>query len=546
MIVYGPPGSGKSSTFFMPVIRQFADFGGAIVLDVKGELYAYTSHYYANVYRLDIQNPIFSDWLDLFSDCRRNPDRARRIAAYMTGLDPNKSTTKEPFWDQTATSMLAVLILLLCEYVKYPTPQDILKFLAENPKTAKRFDPILKKQVSYSPLNEAFENCPYEMARNVWKNNFSQMPEETFGSVKSNADNAMQQLISPRVTEILRPPTEKEKAMGRRRIDWTNLRKLYAKDGGTKKGSAVYVVISPSDAVNMDVFLRVIFSVALDTLRESAIEGTNVIVALDEAGNVPLAKMPEGINTDRSKGICYFLGYQDKNQPVSQYGRDAAGTFLGTAGVNIFLPGVEDETAKLASERIGQTTILQRSSSDARNDGFDHEKMQEASRKLMLPQELTEMPRFMQCVVMVKGVSPIRTRIPPDAKKQDSRQSRPMPVVDQSKLSEEVLRDLKLFEEIEPKTVGKELSDKEPMILFNAQENEQVSASFLPMQNQLVVSSDDDSDSPEIFAQNLSEREFSDWEKAILFEESEINVAHIINSEGDDEAQEKSVVKKMR
>lgn len=441
LIIFGPPGSGKSSTFFIPVIRQFAACGGAIVLDVKGELYNFTAHYYANVYRLDIMNPYFSDWFDLFGGCYRNPDKARRIASYLVGYDPNKSSSKEPIWDQSAVLMLTVIILYLCEKKEHPTPRDILRFLAENPITDKRFNPDIGKFSPYSPLTEAFDMCDYAYVRETWKNNFSKMPEDTFGSVKFNTDTALTQLLSPKVNEILRPPTEAERKKGRRRIDFTQLRRKYSvtEDGAKKeRGTAVYVVVSPSDAINMDVFLRVVFSVALDTLRESAIEGSNVLVALDEAGNVPLSKMPEGINTDRSKGICYFLGYQDKNQPVSQYGREAANSFLGTAGVNIFLPGVDDDTADIASKRIGDTTILQKSSSDAKNNSFDSEKLSEAGRKLILPQDLTAMPWFTQCVITIKGAAPIRAKIPNDAKKQDTRISNPREVIEN--VSEEVNR----------------------------------------------------------------------------------------------------------
>lgn len=445
IIIYGPPGSGKSSTFFIPVIRQFAACGGAIVLDVKGELYNYSAHYFANVYRLDIMNPFHSDWFDLFGGCYRNPDLARRIASYLVGYDPNKSNSKEPIWDQSAVAMLAIIILHLCEMKEHPTARDILRFLAANPITDKRWNEAIGKMSPYSPLTEAFQKSKSVFARDVWMNNFSKMPEDTFGSVKFNVDTALAQLLSPRVNEILRPPTADERKKGRRRIDFTQLREMFefGKKSAKKRGTAVYIVVSPSDSINMDVFLRVIFSVALDTLREKAKTGTHVLVALDEAGNVPLSKLPEGINTDRGVGICYFLGYQDKNQPVSQYGREGAHSFLGTAGVNIFLPGVDDDTADMASKRIGETTILQRSSSDAKNNGWDSEKLSEAGRKLIMPQDLTSMKWFTQCVITIKGVAPIRTKIPSDGKNQDTRISRPRRIVD--KVSEEVLRELDII-----------------------------------------------------------------------------------------------------
>ena len=439
IVIYGPPGSGKSSTFFIPVIRQFADFGGAIVLDVKGELYNYTARYFSNIYRLDLENPLNSDWFDLFQGCYRNPDRARRIAGYMVGYDSNKNSSKDPIWDQSAVSMLTCIILILCEDLDNPSPNDILTFLAENPKFAFIEEPGSDKRVAVFPLNEAFEACQYDFVRHLWANNFSTLAKDTFTSVKFNVDNSLSQFLSPKAAEVMRPPTAEELKKGRRKIDFADLRKTFTHPvGKNKKGSAMYVVVSPSDALNMDTFLRVVFSVTLDTLRESVQDGTPVLVALDEAGNVPLSKLPEGINTDRSKKICYFLGYQDINQPKSQYGRETAASFLATVGTNIFLPGIDDETAEIASKRVGETTAFQRSSADAKNDGYDNEKVSEIQRKLMYPQDFTTAKWFTQTIITLKGIDPIRTKIPDDSKITDPQTVEPLEVV--SNPSDEVLR----------------------------------------------------------------------------------------------------------
>src|SRR3982074_1539788 len=39
MALFGPPGSGKSKTFLMGMLRDIARSGSAIILDPKGELY---------------------------------------------------------------------------------------------------------------------------------------------------------------------------------------------------------------------------------------------------------------------------------------------------------------------------------------------------------------------------------------------------------------------------------------------------------------------------------------------------------------------------
>src|SRR2546425_1241920 len=44
--LFGPSNSGKSATFYMNILRDWSQWGSALVMDVKGELYAHTARYY--------------------------------------------------------------------------------------------------------------------------------------------------------------------------------------------------------------------------------------------------------------------------------------------------------------------------------------------------------------------------------------------------------------------------------------------------------------------------------------------------------------------
>ncbi len=39
--IFGPSGSGKSATFYMNILRDWSQWGSALVMDIKGELYAF-------------------------------------------------------------------------------------------------------------------------------------------------------------------------------------------------------------------------------------------------------------------------------------------------------------------------------------------------------------------------------------------------------------------------------------------------------------------------------------------------------------------------
>ena len=47
--LFGPSNSGKSATFYMNILRDWAQSGSVLVMDIKGELYAHTARYYDHV-----------------------------------------------------------------------------------------------------------------------------------------------------------------------------------------------------------------------------------------------------------------------------------------------------------------------------------------------------------------------------------------------------------------------------------------------------------------------------------------------------------------
>jgi type IV secretory pathway TraG/TraD family ATPase VirD4 len=104
--VFGPPQSGKSVSFFVPVLRSWARVGAVFALDTKGELFRYTARSFRKVYRLDLENPALSDRLNLVGACRGNAEFAHELAATVVGLDEKARTAKDPFWPQAEVALL--------------------------------------------------------------------------------------------------------------------------------------------------------------------------------------------------------------------------------------------------------------------------------------------------------------------------------------------------------------------------------------------------------------------------------------------------------
>src|SRR5260370_36388435 len=106
LAVFGPPGSGKSTTFLMSMLRDISRGGSAIVLDPKGELFEQTAGSFRQVYRLDLLNPSRSDRWNFVPQCKDDHEFASQMAATMIGLEGTKHSFADPFWQESELLLL--------------------------------------------------------------------------------------------------------------------------------------------------------------------------------------------------------------------------------------------------------------------------------------------------------------------------------------------------------------------------------------------------------------------------------------------------------
>ena len=107
------------------------------------------------------------------------------------------------------------------------------------------------------------------------------------------------------------------------------------------------------------------------------------------------------------------LSYQDYPQVLDQYGDKGAKAILETMMTKIFLPGVNGETAAYASDLLGKTTIHTETSVDYKGTDKDNTRYSEAGRALMLPDEIRQMPKFRQLLVVTDTAPPVKAAFPP-------------------------------------------------------------------------------------------------------------------------------------
>jgi len=392
--IFGPSGSGKSSTFYMNILRDWAQCGSALVMDIKGELFAHTAAYYDHVYRLDLENPTLSDLWNPLPRCLGDGEFAHSIASIVVGYEPENMKVNDGthYWISGETALMKALCLHLPTIAANPTLPMIKEYLSRND---------LKK------LTEEMQASEDDEAQIEWGNFTKVDPEKTQGGVITGLNNKIAPLRSPNAMSILKTITEEERARGVREVDLAYLR---------EPSTAIYIVLSERQASQYRILLELIFGLAGIEMEASTVKNsTPVLMALDEAGNIKTPKLEERLKIGRYRNTPYLLGFQDVNQLRLRFQETGAKAILAGIKNQIFLPGIDNETGMYASSLLGPTTVLSRTEVDAPGAKLDSERVSESRRDFRQAPELRRLVKYRQAIAIVDTADPILFRFPEPA-----------------------------------------------------------------------------------------------------------------------------------
>jgi type IV secretion system protein VirD4 len=401
LAMFGPPGSGKSKTFLMTFLRNWAKFGSTIVLDPKGELFLETASHYRHVYRLDLMDPRKSDCWNFLPDCKQNPEVAHQIASIIVnGLNPVKRLSdSESFWNNSETAALTAILLHLPHIVKDPTPAMINEFIA-----LRSID--LVEGQSESPLTYEMLHSPDSNVEIQW-GQFTKAKRDLQGSILTGITAKCQAFVTANVKAVTSPlVTSDNSFVERARIDLKMLR---------NPSTAIYVVIPEGDADRYASFITTFFGLAMTVLRTLPVNNKTIpaLFCFDEAGNIPIHGLKEMLGVGRGRKVGILLAYQNLAQVYAHYGHDGGDAVLGSINTMIFLPGLDQRTAEFAAKRIGSSTALQLTTVDAPGTKNDADRLAETKRDLIDPAELRQLVRHKQAVAIIDTAPPIRFAYPP-------------------------------------------------------------------------------------------------------------------------------------
>ncbi len=392
--IFGPSDSGKSATFYMNILRDWANWGSALVMDIKGELYGHTARYYDHVYRLDLENPDLSDLWNPLPRCLKNGELAHSIASIIVGYEPENMKVNDSthYWISGETALMKALCLHLPTIAVNPTLPMIKEYLSRND---------LKK------LGDDMRGSDDEEAQIEWCNFIKVDAEKTQGGVITGLNNKLAPLRSPNAMRILKTATDEERARGVREINLADLR---------RPGTAIFLVMNETQASEYHILLELLFGLAAIEMQSSTHKkATPVLMALDEAGNIAPPKLQDKLKIGRFRNTPYLLGFQDVPQIKKKFQEHGGKAVLAGMKNQIFLPGIDPETGAYASSMLGSTTVLSRTEVDGIGTTYDAERVSESRRDLKQAPELRRLVKYRQGIAIIDTADPILFRFMPRA-----------------------------------------------------------------------------------------------------------------------------------
>ncbi len=329
-LIAGTPGTGKTRGYVIP--NMFSGECSKIVADTKGNLYdRYGSALKARGYRvekIDFVDPERSTiGYNPFMFIRRKKNNEfrdsdiRKIAEAICPLE----TSDEPIWSQQGQMYLTFAI------------SYVMEMNAERYRNFTALEEVVNRIGTDDLKNDVFAlKCerPGCLAERIYNKITTLMPaEKMHGSIMGFVNNSLNQVADNEISDL-----------------YTMKRMLSFEDLGKHK-TVLFLTISDTDRIR-ETIVNLFYTQALQELvrvadenKASRLDVPIRIILDDFASNTVIPDFDKIISVVRSRGISVSLILQSIKQLDSMYGESKAMTILDNCDTQIYLGGVNNETA---------------------------------------------------------------------------------------------------------------------------------------------------------------------------------------------------------
>lgn len=385
ILLFAPTGSGKGVGFVIPNLLFWDD--SVIVHDIKLENYELTSGYRKNVLKQEVYvwNPADPDGM---THCYNPIDWISEKPGQMVDDSQkicNLILPEQEFWQNEARSLLLGVILYLLA-----VPEKVKSF-GEVVRTMRSDDVVYNLAVVLDTIGKKIHPVAY---MNIAA--FLQKADKERSGCISTLNSGLELWANPL-------------------IDSATASSDFNIQDFKKKKITAYVGVTPDNLTRLQPLLQVFYQQATDFLTRripSDDEPHGVMFMMDE---FPTLGEMEQFKT----GIAYFRGYrvklflivQDTQQLKGIYEEAGMNSFLSNSYYRVTFSANNVETANLISQLVGNKTSIQESLNKPRfldlNPASRTIHASETARALLLPQEVIQLPREEQ-IILVESSPPIK------------------------------------------------------------------------------------------------------------------------------------------
>lgn len=394
VMLAAPTRSGKGVGVVIPNLLSYSD--SVVVLDIKGENFDLTSGWRASqghaVYRLD---PFATDgrthrWNPLSYVSDDPSQRISDLMAIAAMLYPDGDAAQK-FW--VSQSRNAFLALAMFAFDRFTYFNDFgFNGDAEKPSLGLVYRLSVGTEADLRSALRSLREQPFvsDRTRTAFDGLLSQA-DETFASIMGSAREPLNAWVNP----ILDAATA---------ADDFELRDV------RRKRMSIYVIIPPSKLAEARLLVNLFFSQLLNVnTRELPQNDPSLkyqcLLLLDEFTSIGKVEII-------ATAVAYMAGYNLRLLPIIQsvaqldavYGKEMSRTLITNHALQILYAPREQQDAKDYSEMLGETTVIKRSRTKAKETSVSES---EERRALMLPQELKAMGDD-KAILIVEGMkSPV-------------------------------------------------------------------------------------------------------------------------------------------
>lgn len=387
VLLFAPTGSGKGVGFVIPNLLFWEE--SVIVHDIKGENFELTSGYRNRKLGQDCYywNPADPNGL---SHCYNPLDWISEKPGQMVD-DVQKICNlilpEQEFWQNEARSLMLGVILYLCA-----VPEKVTSF-GEVVRTMRSDDVVYNLAVVLDTIGGKIHPVSYMNLAS-----FLQKADKERSGVISTLNSGLELWANPL-------------------IDTTTASSDFDLQTMKKKKQSVFVGVTPDNLQRLEPLLKVFYQQATDFMTRNMPkkdEPFGVMFMLDEFPS--LGEMPQfqiGIAYFRGFRVKLFLIVQDTQQLKGIYEEAGMNSFLSNSYYRVTFSANNIETANMISQLVGNKTATQESHNKPKfvdfNPGSRTMQVSETQRALLLPQEVIQLPRDEQ-IILVESFAPIRCK----------------------------------------------------------------------------------------------------------------------------------------